>query len=126
MVLNSIVSNHQLDGFHMVEGEYFYVSHNTVYNNAYQCGVYGSGISYASLHPVQSYTKTADDTNANNNAALNRIGVQGPSSPFNNVVAWNVVYNNHVNCGGGPVASDGNGIIMTLVSHNEWKCTRLR
>jgi hypothetical protein len=40
------------------------------------------------------------------------IGLQGPSSPFNNVVAWNVVYNNHVSCGVGSDASDGNGIIM--------------
>jgi hypothetical protein len=112
IVLNSIVYNHALDGFHMVQGEYFYVSHNVVHNNAYQCGVYGSGISFASNRPVQNYVKTSDDTNANDNAALNMIGLQGPSSPFNNIVAWNIVYNNAVNCGGSVVASDGNGIIM--------------
>jgi hypothetical protein len=112
MVLNSIAYNHQLDGFHMVNGEYFYVSHNTIHNNAYQCGVYGSGISFASLRPVQYYTPTADDINTNNNAALNLIGLYGQSNPFHNVVAWNVVYNNAVNCNGNQVASDGNGIIM--------------
>ena len=112
MALNNIVSGHQLDGLHMVDGEYFYMSHNIVHNNAYQCGVYGSGISYVSLKPVASYTQTADDTNANNNAALNLIGIQGPAFSFNNLVAWNVVYNNAVNCGGRQVASDGNGIIM--------------
>ena len=115
MVLNSIINGYGQSGITGNDGEYYISSHNTIMNNAQECnGIYGSGISYASLKPLpSSYTPTADDTNATNNPALNQIGIQGPSFPFRNLVAWTVLYNNRQGCttvNGGE--SDGNGIIM--------------
>jgi parallel beta-helix repeat protein len=110
--INNIVSGYAQGGVGLNDSEFFYASHNTIYNNAWQCnGVYGSGLGYVSLKVVRGYTETTDDTNANNNAALNSLGVQGPSFPFHNLVAWNVVYNNYNTCTNGS-DSDGNGIIM--------------
>jgi hypothetical protein len=116
MVLNSIISGHGQGGIGLNDSEYFYSSHNTIYSNAMQCGggVYGSGLAYVTPKVVSGYSPTPDDTNANGNAALNVIGVQGTAFPFHNLVAWNVVYNNYQGCG--PPASagytDGNCIIM--------------
>jgi hypothetical protein len=69
--------------------------------------------------PVTAYTKTPDDTNATNNPSLNMMGVQGPSFPFNQVIAWNAVSNNYQGCttlGN----TDGNGIIID--TFNVTKC----
>jgi hypothetical protein len=113
--INNVVSGYGQGGVGLNDSEFFYTSHNTIYNNAHQCnGIYGSGIGYVTPKVVSGYTKTADDTNANNLAALNLMGVQGTSFPFNNVVAWNTVYNNWQGCGPPPSTgyTDGNGIIM--------------
>ena len=115
MILNNIINGYGQGGVGLNDSEFFYTSHNAIYNNAHQCnGIYGSGIGYVSLKVVSGYTKTADDTNSNNVASLNLLGVQGASFPFNNVVAWNVVYNNWQGCGPPPSSgyTDGNGIIM--------------
>jgi hypothetical protein len=66
------------------------------------------------LKAIAHYKPTQDDTNADNNAALNLIGIQGPSFPFHNLVAWNVTYNNRNTCKGSD--TDGNGIIMDSFS----------
>jgi hypothetical protein len=107
-VINSVISNFTQSGLQLNDGEYFYAIHNKIYNNATEpgCPIEGSGISLAALKAF-SYVRTADDSNANNSPALNMMGVQGPSFGFNNVVAWNVIYNNYNNC-----ISDGNGIIF--------------
>jgi parallel beta-helix repeat protein len=110
--INNIVSGYAQGGVGLNDSEFFYTSHNTIYNNAQQCnGIYGSGLAYVSLKVVQGYSETADDTNANNNPALNALGLQGPAFPFHNLAAWNVVYNNYNTCTNGS-DSDGNGIIM--------------
>ena len=113
--VNNVVSGYGQGGVGLNDSEFFYTSHNTIYGNATQCnGIYGSGLAYVSPKVVSGYAKTADDTNANNNAALNSLGVQGPSFPFHNLVAWNLVFNNWQGCGPPPSTgyTDGNGIIM--------------
>jgi len=116
MMLNSIIKGYGQGGIGQGDGEYYMSSHNIVYDNAVFCDgqIYGSGISYVVLKPVSGYTQTADDTNARNNAALNLIGIQGPSFPFHNLVAWNIVYTNRNTCKGSD--TDGNGIIMDSFS----------
>ncbi|HTT83201.1 MAG TPA: hypothetical protein VMF67_06955 [Rhizomicrobium sp.] len=116
MILNSIFKGYGEAGIDLADGEYYISSHNIVYDNAVFCDgqIYGSGISYVVLKPVANYNPTADDTNAHNNAALNRIGIQGPNFPFHNLVAWNTVYTNRNTCKGSD--TDGNGIIMDSFS----------
>ncbi|MGD0192003.1 MAG: hypothetical protein ABSD74_14780 [Rhizomicrobium sp.] len=116
MVLNSFIRGYGEGGIDMADGEYYVSSHNVVYDNAVFCDgqIFGSGISYVVLKPVAGYTPTPDDTNANNNAALDLIGLQGPSFPFHNLVAWNATYTNRNTCAGGD--TDGNGIIMDSFS----------
>lgn len=116
MVLNSIIKGYGEGAIDLADGEYYVSSHNIVYDNAVFCDgqIYGSGISYVVLKPVANYEQTADDTNANDNAALNLIGIQGPDFPFHNLVAWNTAYTNHNTCKGSD--TDGNGIIMDSFS----------
>lgn len=116
MVLNSVISGYGEGGIDQADGEYYVSSHNTITGNGVFCDgqIYGSGISYVVLKPVAHYKPTADDTNANGNEALNRIGIQGPDFPFHNLVAWNVTYNNRNTCKGSD--TDGNGIIMDSFS----------
>jgi hypothetical protein len=118
-VLNSIVHEWGQSGLQMNDGEYFYAAHNTLYNNSISgCGARGSGISVGFLKAFAGYTPVADDANANNNAALNMMGVQGPAFPYRNSFTWNVLYNNRLNtsCGNN---SDGNNIIADSWS-NYW------
>ena len=91
-MLNNIISGYGEGGIDEADGEYYISSHNTIHDNGMFCDgqIYGSGISYVVPKPIANYTPKADDTNAHNNAALNLIGLQGPSFPFHNVVAWNV------------------------------------
>jgi parallel beta-helix repeat protein len=116
MVLDSVISGYGEGGIDLADGEYYVSSHNTMTGNGVFCDgqIYGSGLSYVVLKPVAHYKPAADDTNANNDAALNRIGIQGPNFPFHNVVAWNVTYNNRNTCKGSD--TDGNGIIMDSFS----------
>jgi hypothetical protein len=112
-IINNVITGHGQSGVNINDTEYLYTVHNTVTQNAHMgcVGYYGSGIAYVVPKPVSSYAKTADDTNADNNPALNMMGLQGPSFPFNNVVAWNVVGNNYQGCNA-LGNTDGNGIIM--------------
>lgn len=116
MVLNSIIAGYGEGGIDQADGEYYVSSHNIIHDNGIFCDgqIYGSGLSYVVLKPVAGYKPTADDTNARNDAALNRIGIQGPDFPFHNVVAWNVVYTNRNTCKGSD--TDGNAIIMDSFS----------
>lgn len=112
-VINNVISGHGQAGVNINDTEYLYTVHNTVTQNAHMgcVGYYGSGIAYVVPKPVTGYTKTADDTNAHNNPALNMMGVQGPNFLFNNVVAWNDIGNNYQGCTS-LGNTDGNGIIM--------------
>jgi len=116
MMLNNIIHGYGEGGIDQADGEYYIASHNTIYDNGVFCDgqIYGSGISYVVLKPIAHYKPTPDDTNARNNAALNRIGLQGPAFPFHNLVAWNAVYTNRNTCEGSD--TDGNGIIMDSFS----------
>jgi parallel beta-helix repeat protein len=111
-ILNSIVSGYGQTGVQLNQGEYFYVIHNTIYNNArVSCASQGSGISFAALMAAPGYTPTADDLS---NSVLGNIG-----SSFHNAVEWNIVYNNAVtNCGNSlfPTDTDGNNIIMDTLN----------
>jgi hypothetical protein len=116
MMLNNIISGYGEGGIDQADGEYYISSHNIIHDNGIFCDgqIYGSGLSYVVLKAIANYTPKPDDTNAHNNAALNLIGLQGPSFPFHNVVAWNVIYNNRNTCKGSD--TDGNGIIMDSFS----------
>jgi hypothetical protein len=116
MMLNNVIRGYGEGGIDMADGEYYVSSHNIIYDNGVFCDgqIYGSGISYVVLKPVANYKQTADDTNANGDAALNLIGIQGPDFPFHNLVAWNTVYTNRNTCKGSD--TDGNGIIMDSFS----------
>jgi hypothetical protein len=102
-VLNNKISNYGQSGVQMNDGEYFYVIHNELTQNAYvDCGSRGSGISFVLPKTIAGYTPTADDT------ANSAMGLYGPSFPFKIVANWNISHiNSTTTCGN----SDGNGII---------------
>jgi hypothetical protein len=112
MMLNNIISGYGEAGIDLADGEYYVSSHNIIYDNGVFCDgqIFGSGVSYVVLKPVANYKPTKDDANADGNAALDLIGVQGPAFPFHNLVAFNTVYTNRNSCSAGD--TDGNGIIM--------------
>jgi hypothetical protein len=113
-VLNNIIRGMGQSGVQMNDGEYFYVLHNTSYGNSnVTCDAQGSGISFVTLKAFSAYTPTADDS-------VNPNSLIGTLTPFHNVVAWNVAYNNALtNCGSpsNPYDTDGNGIIMDTFSN---------
>jgi hypothetical protein len=110
-ILNSIISGYGQSGVQMNDGEYFYVVHNTIYNNSRTgCAAQGSGISFAVLKAFTGYVRTADDSN---NPVLGAIG------SFNNAIEYNVVYNNAMTqCGTqqSPYDTDGNNIIADTLN----------
>jgi len=104
MVLNSIIHGFSQSGIQMNDGEYFYVSHNRIYGNSRNPGcssTYGSGISFAPYKQITAgtYTPTADDTNANSNAALNLIGAHSCSGSDSNGIIFDST-NNYYNSWG--------------------------
>jgi hypothetical protein len=102
-VLNNKISNYGQSGAQMNDGEYFYVIHNELTQNAYvDCGSRGSGISFVLPKTISGYTPTADDT------ANPAMGLYGPNFPFKIVANWNI---SHINSTTGCGTSDGNGII---------------
>lgn len=109
MVLNNVITGHGGGGIGFLSTEYSIISHNVVNQNAQTCAYGQSGIMLVDQEEVSGYTRTPDDSNSSNNAALNLIGIQGPAFPFHNLVAWNLVSNNFQTCSGG---TDGNGIII--------------
>jgi hypothetical protein len=125
---NNIVSGMGESGVQLNDGEYFYTIHNKFFSNAAgQCGPYGSGISYAG--EADNFSPALPTTNEDQgvpgtrmNAILGdlRTGTSLSALPandwFHNVVAWNVLYNNHIqSCS--TSQTDGNGIIMDTFSH---------
>jgi hypothetical protein len=99
-VLNNLIHGYGQSGAQMNDGEYFYVIHNTIYNNSnVTCDAQGSGISLNVPKAVSGYTPTAMD---------NEWG-------FRNVIEFNESYNNILTqCGtaSNPYDTDGNGIIL--------------
>jgi hypothetical protein len=118
-VLNNVIHNFGQTGVQMNDGEYFYVLHNTIYDNAnVTCDAQGSGLSFVLLKAFGSYTPTGDD--ATNPNPLIGSFVTG-STFFHNVVEWNVVYNNALTqCGnaGSAYDTDGNDIIMDTLNNS--------
>jgi parallel beta-helix repeat protein len=112
-VLNNVIHGFSEAGVIMGTSEYFYVIHNTVYDNAGStCDAQGSGISYFMPFALTNYTPTADDQ-VNPESLIGSF--VSPEGFFHNVVGWNVVYNNALTqCGtvSNPHNTDGNGIIM--------------
>jgi parallel beta-helix repeat protein len=113
-ILNSVISGYGQSGVQMNEGEYFFVIHNTIYDNANTgCSAQGSGISYEALIALSGYTRTADDSET---AVYGDIG-----SAFHNVIEWNTLYNNATTaCGtaSNPYDTDGNNIIIDTLNWN--------
>jgi hypothetical protein len=115
-LLNSIVSNFGQSGAGLAASEYYYVIHDTFYNNSQTtCGSQGSGIAINIMHPALTtsggtYVPTSDDQ-ANPNPLLGPTWTIMTGLWFHNVVEWNVVYNNSLAyCQSGN--TDGNGIIF--------------
>ncbi len=111
-VTNCIIHGYGQSGIQMNDGDYYYVIHNTLYNNcAATCDARGSGISFCALKPATGYTPTADD-------AYNLTF--GVLTPFHNVVNWNILHDNFIKrCGtvANPYNTDGNGIIMDVFNN---------
>lgn len=126
-IINNIIHHCNLGGVDFNGKEWVYSIHNTVYHNAWQSGYQGSGIGYVVQQCIEAgvancyingilgtpasdytYVPAGHDTAAFDPEA-------GVYTPFHDVVAWNVVYNNRINydnpvpCG---AHTDGNGIIM--------------
>jgi hypothetical protein len=111
-IMNSIISGYGQAGVNMNQGEYFYVIHNTVYNNAnVGCSAQGSGIAFVSLIAAPNYIPTPADLR---NPIVGNVG-----TAFHNVIGWNVVHNNATTkCGtaANPYDTDGNNIIMDTLN----------
>jgi parallel beta-helix repeat protein len=112
-IVNNVISGYGQAGININDGEYFYAVHNTVYNNANAgCVAQGSGMGFVELKAIPgSYVRTPDDAD---NPILGHIG------SFNNVIGWNVVYNNATTaCGtaANPYDSDGNNIILDTLNN---------
>jgi parallel beta-helix repeat protein len=125
-MINNVIDGHGQSGIDIGDTEFLYAIHNTVTQNSHQTcqGYFGSGITFVVKRAVNGYVKTADDTNANNNPALTMMGLM-PNAPFNNLVTWNIVGNNHngpdINgCAGG---TDGNGIISDITESTSCNST---
>ena len=100
-ILNSIISGYGQSGVQMNDGEYFFVVHNTIFNNSRTgCSAQGSGISFAVLKALNGYVRTQDDSK---NHIVGAIGT------FNNAMEYNVLYNNSMT--GCQYDTDGNNII---------------
>ena len=126
-ILNNIIHHCNLGGVSFNGKEWVYAIHNTVYHNSWQSGYQGSGISYVVQQCIEAgapncYTSSIAGTpqsdysyvpSGNDKAAFDPVA--GVYTPFHDVVAWNVVYNNRINYNN-PVPcrahTDGNGIIM--------------
>jgi hypothetical protein len=109
-VLNCTISEYGQAGLQLNEGEFFYVIHNTINNNATNPSYGGSGISFANAMPIPSYSLTADDQN---NSVTGNTGTL-----FRNFIMWNSVYNNYEAGSGGGGDTDGNGIIIDTYQWN--------
>jgi hypothetical protein len=111
-IINSVISGYGQSGIQMNSGEYFFVIHNTIYNNSrVGCSAQGSGISMTALKAFPNYVRTPDDS-------FNKMA--GTIGSINNEVSWNVLYNNAITgCGtaGNPYDTDGNNIIIDTLNN---------
>jgi|SRR6516165_4218747 hypothetical protein len=102
--LNNLIHGYGQAGIEFANGEFFYMVHNTVYDNSHDCqAAQGSGVSFYLPLAIPSYSLTADDQN---NPVTGNTGTL-----FRQFITWNVFYNNYVGCTSPPV-TDGNGIIL--------------
>jgi hypothetical protein len=118
-VLNSVIHGFGEAGVGLGSGDYTYVLHNRIYNNANAAncdsGAQGSGLADNSALDIAygypGYSPTQDDK-TNPNPLIGSF-VTG-SSWFHKSYSWNVVYNNYISpCNGSSTAdSDGNNIIL--------------
>jgi hypothetical protein len=107
-VTDNIVSGYGQTGIQMNNGEYFYIVHNKVYQNAnVGCSAQGSGISVTVPIAAAGYTPTADD-------GSNQV-VGNVDNTAHIFIEWNVAFNNATTgCGtaSNPYDTDGNNIIL--------------
>ena len=103
-IINNLIHGFGQSGIQINDGEFYYVLHNTTYGNSTgTCDARGSGVSMGFLKQTPGgLTLTSDDF-------INPNTYIGTLTPFRNVMAWNISYNNNVN---GCNNSDGNGLIM--------------
>jgi hypothetical protein len=111
-ILNSLISHYGQSGVQMNDGEYFFVVHDAIFDNANAgCSAQGSGVSFVVLKAFPNYVRTPDDAS---NAILGKIGA------FNNAIAWNVTFDNATtSCGTptNPYDTDGNNIIIDTLNN---------
>jgi hypothetical protein len=105
-VMNNIITGYGLAGVTLAQGDYGYIIHNTIYNNAAapncDSGAQGSGINFVIPVAVSGYTPTADDLS---NPVVGSVG-----NAFHQFAEWNVLYDNHLtHCS--LYDTDGNNII---------------
>jgi len=111
-LLNSIISGFDQGGVGVGAGDYFYVIHNTAYDNALtQCDAQGSGIADNINHDIPGYTPTADDQVPYSGFGFPTWEL-GDGTFFHVVIAYNVTYNNHLAGCGPRIVTDSNGIIF--------------
>ncbi len=109
-VTNNIISGYGQAGVQMNDAEYFFVMHNTFYNNAGgpTSSTQGSGVSLLNLIPLTDYTRTAADGNM---SLYGNIG-----TAFHNVIGYNTLYNNAVKPYANHDDTDGNAIILDTLN----------
>ena len=118
-VLNSVIHGQGQAGIALAEGDYSYVMHNTIYDNAHapncDSGAQGSGLADNVALDIQygypTYAPTADDK-VNPNPLIGSF--KTGTTWFHKAYMWNVVYNNYLSpCSGSTSAdTDGNNIIL--------------
>jgi parallel beta-helix repeat protein len=118
-IFNSIIHGHGQSGIALAEGDYTYVIHNTIYDNAHAAncdsGAQGSGLADNVALDIKygypNYTPTADDEK-NPSPQIGSF-VTGPTW-FHKAYMWNLIYNNYLTpCNGSKTAdTDGNNIIL--------------
>ncbi len=107
-----------LSGLGLNNSEWYYVIHNTIYNNSGSSGYQGSGLSLVVVQCIE----TLNPACASGSTYAGGTGTYTPSgmdltyaAPYHNIISGNRVYNNSI-AANNPVGcgnhTDGNGIIM--------------
>ena len=109
--LNNIIHNCNLSGFTLSGKEWYYVIHNTVYDNSFTSGAQGSGIGFVVIECIEAGNPScyAGSTYVPSGMDLTY------APPFHNVINSNRVHNNMIAANNGVGCgnhTDGNGIIM--------------
>ncbi len=110
-LINNTVHHCNLSGISLAGKEWYYVIHNTVYDNSFTSGWQGSGISLVALQCIERGNPSC---HFGSTYVPSEMDLSFAAS-FHNLVSWNDVHenmlsqSNPVPCGS---HTDGNGIIM--------------